>query len=470
MKLPGFLTAISVGEENDYFIENLSILLSSGMGIAQTLDAIKAEIKSKKLRQIIEELQKDIDGGMAISAALEKTRLTPSHIISLIRIGESSGKLPENLKLVVAQQQKERVFRSKVRSAMLYPGIVFSLTLVIGVGIAWFILPKLANVFYQLKVELPLITRVLIALGKFIAAYGHIAIPAFLALVGLVVYLVFFYPKTKSAGQALLFAFPPVKKLIMEVELARFGYLLGLLLGAGIPIIECLNSISKATAFYRYQRLYNHFAKSVEEGNSFQKSFELYPKVRTLIPMPIEQMIISAEQSGNLPNTLLKIGEIFEAKSETTTKNLATVLEPILLVIVWLGVVAVALAVILPIYSLIGGFNQPNSAPAPQVQQAPQAQATEEAQTKEEPVQILQILPTEVGYLNVRVDPSTNSGILGQVKAPETYQYQNQEGGWYQIIISGGQTGWVFGQYVKPIDELEIQLQEQEATESAPQP
>src|SRR3990167_703248 len=174
MKLPGFLTAISVGEENDYFIENLSILLSSGMGIAQTLDAIKAEIKSKKLRQIIEELQKDIDGGMAISAALEKTRLTPSHIISLIRIGESSGKLPENLKLVVAQQQKERVFRSKVRSAMLYPGIVFSLTLVIGVGIAWFILPKLANVFYQLKIELPLINRVLIALGKFIAAYGHI--------------------------------------------------------------------------------------------------------------------------------------------------------------------------------------------------------------------------------------------------------------------------------------------------------
>ena len=98
--------------------------------------------------------------------------------------------------------------------------------------------------------------------------------------------------------------------------------------------------------------------RSIEMGNSFQKSFVSYPKVDKLIPPPMQQLIFSGEQSGNLNKTLIKIGQVLEEKSDTTTKNLTIIMEPILLVIVWAGVVGVAFAVILPIYSLVGGINK----------------------------------------------------------------------------------------------------------------
>jgi len=120
-----------------------------------------------------------------------------------------------------------------------------------------------------------------------------------------------------------------------------------------------LESLANATEFNKYRNFYLYLNKSIEEGYSFQKSFTTYENISRLIPSPILQLIIAGEKSGNLSKTLLKVGEMFEEKSDTTTKNLTIILEPILLVFVWLGVVAVALAVILPIYGLVGGLNSP---------------------------------------------------------------------------------------------------------------
>jgi type II secretory pathway component PulF len=107
----------------------------------------------------------------------------------------------------------------------------------------------------------------------------------------------------------------------------------------------------------RYKKFYQHLHDAIDMGNSFEKSFALYKDIDKLVPQPIQQLIISGEQSGNLNKTLIKVGQVLEAKSDTTTKNLTIIMEPILLVIVWAGVVSVAFAVILPIYSLVGGLN-----------------------------------------------------------------------------------------------------------------
>lgn len=349
---------IGISEEKDYFIENLGMLLASGMDILLALDGIKKEMRSKRMKAVIDDLKEDIDAGSTLSKALDKTGLLPKHVISLIRIGEEAGRLTENLKVIVASQQKERVFRSKIRSAMMYPVLVLFLTAVIGVGIAWFILPRLSGVFSQLRLELPFITKMLIAVGNFLGKYGLIVIPLFLLFIASAVYFVFIFSKTKHIGQSLLFFVPAIKRLIRELELARAGFILGTLLVAGLPIIEALESLSQATTFHAYQKLYVYIKNNVEDGSSFQKCFATYSKTRKLIPTPIQQMIVAGEQSGRLSETLIKIGEMFESKTETTTKNLTVILEPILLVIVWLGVVGVALAVILPIYSLIGGLNK----------------------------------------------------------------------------------------------------------------
>lgn len=345
-------------EEKDYFLENLAVMITSGIDISSAITSIKQEIKSKKMLKLLDSLEEEIYSGSSLWKSLDKVKLLPTHVIALIRMGEESGRLPENLKLVVTQQRKEREFASKLQSAMIYPVIVFSLTLIIGIGIAWFLLPRLSMVFSQLKVELPLITKILISVGNFLGEFGVVVIPLSIFLIILVIYFLFFAKKTKILGESILLRLPGIGKIILETELARLGYLLGSLLQAGLIVTDSLSSLASSTTTIAYQKLYLSLEKSIEQGNSFESSFKLYKDTHRLIPIPIQQIIVTSERSGKLPEVLINIGFTFEEKQQTTTKNLIVILEPILLIIIWLGVLFVALSVILPIYSLIGGLNR----------------------------------------------------------------------------------------------------------------
>jgi len=346
-----------LGKDRNYFIENLSMLIESGMPINDAISSISKEVKSKAMKRILENFQEEVSNGSSLWKAFKKTGIFKEYTISLIRIGEETGRLLENLKLIAEQDKKDKEFQSKIKSAMMYPMVVLSVTVLVAISIAWFILPKLSLVFSQLNLDLPAITRGLIATGEFLSEYGNIVIPSLLVFIGLVIYFTFFFSKTKFIGQNILFAIPGIKGLLQEIELARFGYLLGTLLKAGLPIIQALESLAAASKFPHYKKIYIHLQTSIEEGNSFQKSFQSYPKIEKYIPSPIQQLIIVGEKSGNLSNILLSVGASFEAKTANTTKNLSVILEPIMLVIVWVGVVGVALAVILPVYNLIGGLN-----------------------------------------------------------------------------------------------------------------
>jgi len=356
VKKLSFFSRLMIGQEKNYFIENLSLLLASGMNILAALEAIQGEIRSAPMLKILTQLKKEVEEGSTIWRALQNTGLFSKNTISLVQIGEKSGRLAENLEIVSTQNQKERMFRSKIYSAMLYPIIVICATLVIGIGIAWFILPKLAMTFSQMRLQLPLPTRIMIAIGNFFAHWGIIVVPVSIVVFIFLVLLVFVFPKTQFIGQAILLRFPGIKRLMQEVELSRFGYVLGTLLDAGMSIVDALDSLNEITSLRIYQSFYLHLKHDTEQGDSFKKSFLSYRGINRLIPVPIQQMIISAEQSGRLSKTLLKIADMFESKIEVTTKNLSVILEPILLLVVWVGVALVAFAVILPIYSLIGGI------------------------------------------------------------------------------------------------------------------
>lgn len=346
-----------MGEEKEYFIENLATMVSAGITINSSLDAISREARTRRMRRAIAQIKESIESGSSFWKALEKSKLFPAQAISLIQIGEESGRLVENLKVIALQQSKDRVFRSKIYSAMMYPVFVLVLSLIIGLGIAWFILPKLATVFASLNVKLPLITQILINVGTFLGDYGNIAVPSFVFVLIIFVLVFFVIPKTRFVGEFFLLKIPGIKRLLQESELGRTGYIMGTLLNAGLPVVRTLASIENASTFYFYRKFYRFLRENVEQGNSFQKSFELYKKTDKLIPPHVQQMIISGEQSGHLPEIFLSIGEDFEAKSDLTAKNLTVILEPIMLIIVWLGVSFIALAVILPIYSLLGGIN-----------------------------------------------------------------------------------------------------------------
>lgn len=352
------LAVLLLGQGRGYFLENLSLLVGSGMGISDALAGTRADVGSRFMIRVIDRIIADTDAGMPLWAALEASMLFPSHAISLIKIGEETGRLVENLKVIGMEQEKDRLFKSKIRSAMVYPIFVLTLTLVVGTAIAWFILPKLAMVFGQMRLELPWVTKTLLSSGVFLNQHGTVVVPVALVLAAAIIYVLFFLAKTRFLGQKFLFGLPGIKKLIMEIELSRFGFLLGTMLEAGLPITQALSSLVDATPFPDYRNFYRHLERRISDGDSFEKAFASYKNMKRLVPVPVQQLVISGEKSGSLAPTLLKFGAAYEAKTDITTKNLSVILEPIMLVIVWVGVVSVALAVILPIYSLIGGLNR----------------------------------------------------------------------------------------------------------------
>lgn len=344
--------------EKDYFLDDLSMMIASGTDVALALGSIQTEIHSSGLKKVISRMKEEVEGGETLWQALKNSNLLPASMVSLIRLGEQSGKLSDNLKLVVLQQQKWRQYKAKVVTAISYPVFVFCITLIVGLGVSWFILPRLADVFSQLRIKLPLTTQVLIQVGQFLGLWGWLVVPAFVLSLLLLIYFLFINKKTNFFGQALLFRMPSLWRLILEAELSRVGFTLGTLLKSGLSITESLESLISGSAIYIFRNFYISLKQSIEVGNSFKSSFSAFKNTNQLIPIPIQQIIINAENSGNLPEAFLSIGTTYEAKTENTTQNLIVFLEPVLLIIVWLGVLFVAFSVIVPIYSLVGELNR----------------------------------------------------------------------------------------------------------------
>jgi len=441
---------VNIKKEKEYFIENFAMLIASGIDILSVIDAINTEIKSKQMLLIIADFKRDIESGDSIWEAVEKSKLLPKYMILLLKFGEESGRLDKNLSLVVKQQRKNRVLNSKIRSAMMYPALVMALSVIIGLGITWFILPNLSKVFTNMKIELPLITRMMLYLGQFLEKYGLVAVPCLCILIFGGFYLLFFHEKTKFVGQSLTLKIKVFRELIQNTEIAKFGFLLGSLLEAGMPIIVALDSIYEITGYVKYKKFYRFLKNSIDEGHSFQESLFLYPKLAEIIPITVQQLLISSEQSGQLAQVLLKIGDIYNDKIEDTSKNLTVLLEPVMLIIIWIGVVFLALAIILPIYSLIGGFNSSPEvtpkAPAPVI--APSSTPYPTIVLVEKPSKTLSILETSTGFLNVRSGPSLTGDVLTEVEPEEVYKYIAYENGWYEIVVSDELSGWVSEDFV----------------------
>lgn len=346
--------SIGFGSEKDYFIENLSLLIASGMGISSALSSISLSVKTWKMKKITKFIEDSVNAGSPLWVAFQETKFFPERVISLVRSGEESGRLPEHLTLITVQQHKEKIFKSRLRSALLYPGIVLFLAFIVAIGSTWIMLPKLVTIFNETKGELPMNTQALIWLGNFFETNGLWAVPAIILSVSLFGYILFFNKKTKFVGDYILFRTPNIKTLVQGVELSRFGYIFGALLQAGFEPTEALDSLKQGTNYKAYGKFYDHLSESLLRGDSFKNALDKYPNTEIFIPIPIQQLIISAEKSGKIPEILIRIGIIFEEKTDSMSQDLATVLEPIVLIIVGLIVGLVVSAVLGPIYGLSG--------------------------------------------------------------------------------------------------------------------
>lgn len=344
-------------KDREYASENIALLLRAAVPVGEALESLRTTATNKALREALTTMQSDIEDGRSLANAMEHSGLASGQTLALVRLGEQSGHLVDNLELAAKQEEKRRMFKAKVRSALIYPTFVLSLTLLVGLGVSWLLLPKLAVTFEQLHVKLPLISKVMIGFGLFLKDYGYIAVPLAIALCMVIWYILFVAPRTKHIGLRMLYHMPGIGRLMKEVEIAQFGYLLGTLLDAGLSVTQAMRLLSEASIGPQYRKFYSYLVDALDDGYSFRECLSKYPHSLSLLPPAVQQMMIAGERSGSLPEVFQTFGRTYEQKADITAQNLQAIMEPILLVIVWIGVMFVAVGIVVPIYSLVGGLD-----------------------------------------------------------------------------------------------------------------
>jgi type IV pilus assembly protein PilC len=462
----------SLSERNAFF-QNLSLLIGSGTPLVEALRIISQEKSSWRMTHAIKDILETVESGGKFWEALQKhDYLFTAYEIRMMKIAEETGNLEKSLDYLSKQLEKDADLRGKISSALFYPTIVLSFAAIIGLGVSWFVLPRLSRAFASLRVALPAPTKLLIGMGDLVNNYGSIIFPVFIALVFILALLIRL-TRLRFAMLGLLEFLPGIGQFLREVRTARLSLFLGTLLDSGVPLVEGLETMEKIVEFKKERRFFAGLRERIEAGDSFENSFKALPGVASMFPPVTQQMIFVAERSGKLPEVFLYVSNLYEKRVETGSKNLTQTLEPILLVGI-AGVVAfIAIAIILPIYSLLGGLQggapPPRPAPPPAVEEAlpaaPVAPAVQkslpsetsivpkETESAPPPAEVsrLRVKETPLGYLNVRAGPGTEYKLLREAAPGEEFAYTTFEVGWYRIVDSDGRAGWVAEKYVELI-------------------
>jgi len=329
------------------FAKHLSLMLTSGVSLAQSIMELQEQSGSPAFKKILKELSEEIKKGKTIAAALLKyEKLFGPLFINMIKVGEESGTLEESLKHLASQLESSYELKKKVKGAMMYPLLVLGATLSVGFGLAIFVLPKLLTFFKSLNVKLPITTRILLATVGNLEKYGPYYI------LGLIIFIVLFrlLLKTKKAKlifHSLLIEMPIFGGLVKKLNLAYFTRTLATLLKSGVTIVEALEISAATLSNMAYRESFKEASERLRKGESLSVFLESKPR---LIPSFVAKMVEIGEKSGSLEETLFYVADFYEKDVDSATKNLANILEPILLIGVGLVVGVVAISILMPIY------------------------------------------------------------------------------------------------------------------------
>lgn len=331
------------------FIHHLQIMTKAGLSIVASLNILSQEIENKKLKKIIGEIKACIEAGQQLSEVLTKyPKIFPPIYVSMIAAGETAGKMEEALTQVANQMKKSQHLSSKIRGAMIYPAIILIAMVGIAGFVVFYILPKIMIMFEEVKAELPLSTRILVGVTKFTQQYWWIMA---LVLVGsiLLFYRLMKIYKFKKATHTLNLKLPIFGAIIRKINLARFTLTLSSLLASTIPIIEATRISAQVLGNVIFKENVMSTAESLKQGESLSVILARFPK--TFPPM-VTEMIMVGEQSGNMEKMLGELAEYYNDEVEMTMDNFTTIIEPVIILALGLGVAGIAVAVIMPMYSL----------------------------------------------------------------------------------------------------------------------
>lgn len=336
-------------KEKLFFAENFRVMVKAGLSISEALNTLSMQTSNKKFKKVLSEIKKGVAQGSALADMLAKfPKIFPEYFINMVSAGEKSGKLEENLEQLALQMKKDHELLSKVRGAMIYPSVIIVATIGITILMFIYVIPSVLSVFDEFSLNLPIATRILIGISKTLTNYGLFVGIGFIALATIIV----FYSKTKNGKHffhRMLLGLWIIGPIAKKINLARFSRTLSSLLKTDIPIIESFKITASILGNVHYKDACLNASKNLEKGIPIHKILTQYAK---FFPPLLTQMVSVGEKSGTTEVLLSELADFYESEVSEITKNLSSIIEPILIVFLGGAVGFIAFAIISPIYSL----------------------------------------------------------------------------------------------------------------------
>lgn len=330
------------------FTRQLATMVVAGLSLPDAIRILESQASNKQFVQMLSDIEHQIVGGGNLADALSKYPDSFSTIyVSLIRAGESSGNLDQVLVRLADNLEAQREFAGKIKGAMIYPVIIIIGMVGVVIVMMTVVMPKLTDLYQSFGISLPQSTQILIGIANFFIGYWWLVI---VFLVG-GVYTFRRWSKT-AAGEYTIDSFvlkiPVVGGLIQKTLLVDFTRTLGLLIGSGIHILQAFAILRNSLGNVLYRNAIDEISKKVEKGFPLGEAFAQYP----IFPRIVSQMMKVGEETGKLDDTLAKLSRYFQTESEQLVAGLTTAIEPIVMVILGVGVGFIVISVVTPIYNL----------------------------------------------------------------------------------------------------------------------
>lgn len=331
------------------FYRQLATLIGASVPIVQSLRTVAEQSDSQFMGNIIREVADDIEDGMLLSEGMSKHSDIFSNLaISVIKSGEASGSLRESLDYIVKNTEKNYKLTSKIRGALIYPAFIILVSSVVGFVAITVILPKITIMIKELNAEVPWYTSAIISLGDFMSSYWWaVLIVIFGAIGGL-----FYYIRTEAGKREwdhIKIEIPIFGKLFRYICLSRFASNFSILLAGGIPIVKALTIVSDVVNNSVYKSVILRAADEVKAGGNISNVFG----ASSHIPSIVTKMIRIGEETGKMNESLESVSSFYDEEIDNMTRNFSSLIEPVLIVVLGLGVAIMVFAILLPIYSIV---------------------------------------------------------------------------------------------------------------------
>lgn len=344
-----FLGKISLAEKM-MFTKNLQVMVKAGITLPRGLQILSTQSKNAQFKKALEAISNDISKGRNFSDALGKYPQIFSELFqSMVAVGETSGTLEDVLRVLTKQMEREHELKSKIKGAMTYPIVI--LVAMVGVGIVMMItvVPKLSDTFTELKVELPPSTKIVIGLGNFLAQFWYL-VPLIALVLFFLIRFILSLKMGKKATDGLFLRMPAIGPLIKKTNAAYTARTLASLITAGVPIVRALEVVAKTLSNSYFREAIIQAAEKVSRGADLSTALKPY---QNIYPSLVVQMIEVGEETGQSAEILEKLADFYEAEVSDATKNISSIVEPVLMIIIGVVVAFFAVSMIQPMYSMM---------------------------------------------------------------------------------------------------------------------